>query len=224
MNFWRKLFGGGVKSTKRPIEGLTDGEVREELLEQSRKDGDTGFVEDMVSAGAGERQLLNLKRGVDRAQRIKSGEMKTATETDDVLFKAIEDLSVDGVSEALRDGANVNSTNAIGSAPLHEVMPGFGGPYFDDEDTVIQISTLLIEAGADIDEKCQDYGGKTPLMMAALEVREENFLRLVEFLIEKGANVYATDSNGRTVLDLIRGENNWEYRYVTIVLEKAQGR
>ncbi|KAK4167279.1 ankyrin repeat-containing domain protein [Cladorrhinum sp. PSN259] len=56
---------------------------------------------------------------------------------------------------------------------------------------------LMLENGADIEEKDPESRGRTPLLLAAFYGK----LEAVRFLILAGADIYATDSRGYTALD-----------------------
>jgi ankyrin repeat protein len=65
--------------------------------------------------------------------------------------------------------------------------------------------TLLLDAGADVNKPTMDdneYEGMTPLMFA---VHEEFFtgLHMVDLLLNAGASVHATDTNGQTPLHYV---------------------
>ena len=57
-------------------------------------------------------------------------------------------------------------------------------------------SAILIKNNANID--AADHDGETALMYSALDGKKNVF----KFLIEKGANKYITNSNGKTALQL----------------------
>ena len=67
------------------------------------------------------------------------------------------------------------------------------------EDKRLPIVNVLVDAGADIDERDKANNGWTPLMRAAYG----KCPKIVKFLIEKGANTRLTDTEGRTVFGLL---------------------
>lgn len=74
---------------------------------------------------------------------------------------------------------------------------------FDERKTiekVEQIITSLLSEGADINAKKEEFGRVYPFLLYAVD-RSKN-IEIVEFLISKGANVNAADSDGKTALHL----------------------
>lgn len=68
---------------------------------------------------------------------------------------------------------------------------------------------LLIEGGVAIDERNDD--NQTALIVACLQrerIDEENNLRIIQFLIEKGANPNLKDSYGKTCLYYAKKNNS----------------
>uniref|UniRef100_U3K941 Ankyrin repeat and EF-hand domain containing 1 n=1 Tax=Ficedula albicollis TaxID=59894 RepID=U3K941_FICAL len=86
----------------------------------------------------------------------------------------------------LEKGADVNATDNFLWTPLHHAC--YNGH--------LDIAELLVNAGASVNAPA--IGNATPLMRAIEACR----LDMVYFLITAGADVEATNSNGRSVLDL----------------------
>ncbi|NXQ58786.1 ANKE1 protein, partial [Anthoscopus minutus] len=86
----------------------------------------------------------------------------------------------------LEKGADVNATDNFLWTPLHHAC--YNGH--------LDIAEVLVKAGAAVNAPA--IGSATPLMRAIEACR----LDMVYFLITAGADVQATNSNGRTVLDL----------------------
>jgi len=101
------------------------------------------------------------------------------------LKKSIDSRDLEGVKEAIKNGANVNSKNKFGRTPLLEamVMRSFA------------IADLLIENKATLDDK--NSLGQTALIMAAREGRYE----LVDKLIKFGANTSVRDCTKKNAYD-----------------------
>jgi hypothetical protein len=93
------------------------------------------------------------------------------------------------VTYLLKHGADVNALNAYQNTPLHAACI----------EGLADCSKALLEAGADLQQPSGDMSNNaTPLHLAA----EYSHNRLVEMLLEKGADAKALDSNGKTPLEL----------------------
>jgi len=97
---------------------------------------------------------------------------------DNKLFKAVYGENIDGVRDALRNGADVNAKDNDGKTLLH---------WRSDPESV----KALLEAGADVNAK--DNRGRTPL-------HQQVYPGSVKVLIQAGANVNVKDQNGYTPL------------------------
>lgn len=112
---------------------------------------------------------------------------KAWTGTRSPLMRAI-DRSPDEVREMIAEGYDVNELSRDGTgAPLH------GAAY--EGDRGYTAARLLVEAGADVNVRNESWG--TPLMIAAANNGE----KLASYLIANGAQVNATDRQGRRALD-----------------------
>jgi ankyrin repeat protein len=80
----------------------------------------------------------------------------------------------------------------------------------------VEIVNLMLDSGQDINaQNAQNQGGVTPLMAAVFNNRQE----VVKFLLEKGADIEASDSYGRTPLSMAVQENKQEL--VKFLLDKG---
>lgn len=87
----------------------------------------------------------------------------------------------------LRNGAKPDTLRSpAGRTALH-----IAAAYYACE----KLCGALLDAGAEINARTKD--GQTPLMLAAQSAK----LRLIKFLVEKGANTKLTDNKGKTVYD-----------------------
>jgi len=137
------------------------------------------------------------------------------------LFDAIRHERAEIVKVLLERGANLEAKNKSGWTPMH-----YACAYLDSA----QMLRVLISAGGDVKAKTID--GSTPLILASLagslpQVTElldiydgnldykdhfgntalhkasiRNELRVVEYLVGRGANIYTKNNNGMTPLDL----------------------
>ncbi|GAB1604155.1 uncharacterized protein LOC115219084 [Argonauta hians] len=89
-------------------------------------------------------------------------------------------------------GADINSKDHLGNTALKMCVKGGS----------IEIVQFLIERGSDVNSV--DHKGITPLMDSVFN------LKLVELLLQNGANLYATDSRGNTVLHFAACKGNLE--------------
>lgn len=111
-----------------------------------------------------------------------------------------------GIATALiKAGANVNGRSAeSGQTPLV-----CAADRYSTEGTDLDIVPLLIENGADVNMHGQGSSKYSYLMKngtALMCAVNKGNLKLIQFLIEKGANVNATDDDGKTALDWARHE------------------
>ncbi|KAK0671940.1 hypothetical protein QBC41DRAFT_42759 [Cercophora samala] len=127
----------------------------------------------------------------------------------------------DLIKLVLDRGANVNCTCKDGMSPVFLAQDGKllnlliergadvnakvkGGPdsgrsvlsYATEHAQSIQVLERLLAAGAFIDEK--DDASRTPLLHAV--IKRSTKPEVLQFLVQKGADVNATDANGRSVL------------------------
>jgi len=107
------------------------------------------------------------------------------------LYKAVVGRRKDIMQMLIDKLADPNIPDDQGNTPLHRLA---------SKGNDIELAEVLIKGGADINAK--NYKDSMPLHEA---VRNENF-RMVEFLISKGAYLYAKDMLGRTPLDLARSD------------------
>ena len=70
---------------------------------------------------------------------------------------------------------------------------------------------LLIKAGADVNAK--NYNLTSVLMYAKNNAIISNSYKLIEKLIENGANIYLKDIHGKNVIDWVKTENEDLYKY-----------
>ena len=131
------------------------------------------------------------------------------------LYKACATPHLAVVKMLLDFGADINWTDELGSSPLlnacfhqqKEIVAellrrgadikqiGFyGGVLSCVKDT--KLLKLLIEAGADVNERSFEDGEETPLFSACLGGR----LEIAEILLESGADIDAKNDMGRTAL------------------------
>src|SRR5688572_4464750 len=102
----------------------------------------------------------------------------------------------------LENGANMALANVNGVSPMIALTnPGGTRNRNKSETTVIQGLTLLMAAGADINQK-SGVNGATSLHTTA----RLNWLEVVKFLVDNGANLDAKDNNGLIPLDYATGK------------------
>ena len=104
------------------------------------------------------------------------------------MFVAIKDGNIEGVKQAIAEGADMNVQTIGGWTPLHIAV--FKGHK--------EIAELLIDKDADVNAK--NWEGGTPLHYAALTGRKE----IAELLIDNGADVNEKTDDGRTPLDFTK--------------------
>ncbi len=102
-----------------------------------------------------------------------------------LLLQSIRKNDLDGVYQALEEGANIHAADKEGRTPLFEAV----------RKGQTETAQLLIDTGANI-EAADNWWGRTPLFEAVRKGQTET----VQLLIGRGANIYATDKKGRTPL------------------------
>jgi ankyrin repeat protein len=105
-----------------------------------------------------------------------------------LLSYAVVNRRKEVVRELIAKGANLELQDRQGQSPLHLAV-----------DADLEIVKLLVEAGADIDAQTDAKAGlllTTPLMKAVGTGRPE----IVSYLVEKGADVFAPNHRGETLL------------------------
>ncbi|MFH2106902.1 MAG: ankyrin repeat domain-containing protein [Candidatus Micrarchaeota archaeon] len=103
-----------------------------------------------------------------------------------LLLESVDSDNLNGVEEALKKGADVNSKYPEGDTPLLRAC--------NPTTPEIEVAVLLVKHGAKVDAKTKDE--ITSLMLAS--IRGES--SLVSLFLKKGADVDARDKQGRTAL------------------------
>ena len=125
------------------------------------------------------------------------------------LIRAIDNNDIDTVKYLLRQGDDPNIVNKNGQPALIRAI--------NNINTNIEIVKLLLENGADPDIKQQRgmFTGESPLIRAI----EENKIDVVELLINHGANIESTDSDGYTALMI--ANLRAQYEILTLLINKG---
>lgn len=115
------------------------------------------------------------------------------------LFNAAANGDTITVLRLIEGGVDVNITNAKGWTPL--VMAAFN----QHMGTVI----VLVDAGADVNH--QGVNGTTVFMYAKTKVRETRDYSLLDYLLQKGADINIRDyKKGWTVLQYVQDSGQVE--------------
>lgn len=118
------------------------------------------------------------------------------------LQRAAYGADVEMMKLLLEYGADYRLGNFLGVTPLIALTSNSGTRNRNkNEETVIAGLELLLGAGLDINQKGGN-NGETPLHTAA----RANWLQVVSFLVESGADLYAEDNNGLLPLDYATGK------------------
>ena len=127
-----------------------------------------------------------------------SQESNSSTDVD--LLTAVAYADIDNIKEHIKFGTDINTLfveteDWKGAGALHIAAISPKNP-----ETIKQFKTvieLLLEGGADIDIRARNEEEATPLGWATYFGK----LDMVEFLVDKGANLNKPDKNGYTPLD-----------------------
>ena len=104
------------------------------------------------------------------------------------LTQAVKNRHFEIVELLLKNGTNPNDTNKESETPLLIAAAKMN----------FKLCNLLISYGASVDQRSKN--GSTPLMEAAHAGQSESAYKIVQLLIEKGADVNAKNSEDDTVL------------------------
>ena len=96
---------------------------------------------------------------------------------------------------------------------------------FDNENLVYQIVKLLVDAGANVNAPTSEYEytdsetkGETPIMFAI----KSNYISVVKFLLENGADIYIKSNQGKDALTFAREEGNTDIINLILSYTKEQ--
>ena len=118
------------------------------------------------------------------------------------LMQAIHQKNITKIDEALDNGADINGQLHGDTPLLAAIVRSSNRP---------DIAEHLLDNGADIEQGTSRYSQRTPLMVALTNSNRE----VVQLLIDKGADVNATDAKGKTVLQHVRHSRDF-YRKLLI--------
>lgn len=116
------------------------------------------------------------------------------------LIDAVRRGDTDRIEYWLEQGAVINGPGTL-DTPLISAISADRG---------IKLIEFLLDKGADVNQAVPGFvsAGKTPLMVAAYEVRPE----VVELLLERGADATLVDEGGKTALSYIMDSAYWGYK------------
>jgi ankyrin repeat protein len=106
------------------------------------------------------------------------------------LMQAIHQKDIAKIEVALDNGADING-ELNGDTPLLMAIVRGGK---------VEVIEYLLDNDADIEQGTSYYSERTPLMVALTNSNKE----VVTLLVERGADVNATDKNGKTILQQLR--------------------
>uniref|UniRef100_A0A8C8AQ12 Protein phosphatase 1 regulatory subunit 16A n=1 Tax=Otus sunia TaxID=257818 RepID=A0A8C8AQ12_9STRI len=140
-----------------------------------------------------EKETQGVKSGAERKRRRRksNSQGKRVTFPDSIqLLEAAARHDAEEVRQFLQSGISPDLCNEDGLTALHQCC-------IDDDGDVV---TVLLEAGADVNARDSELW--TPLHAAATC----GHLRLVQLLIQRGANLLAVNSDGNMPYDLCEDE------------------
>jgi ankyrin repeat protein len=193
--------------------------------------GDSGLtglalIERLLDAGVDPNPQLNMHRPGRGGNTGRFSDILLTTGCTPLLRVAISG-DFDAIQLLLGRGALVDLPNVMGVTPLMSVsgMGGGGGGVvsggFEGEDRAIELLGLLLDAGADINARVVDayqHSGTSGRDNNAMRFREGHTAlfaavgrgrgRIVDYLIERGADIDVVDTRGITPIDVARGAIN----------------
>jgi ankyrin repeat protein len=113
--------------------------------------------------------------------------IKKERELNELLFTAVKRDNVHEIIRLLREGANVNAFQTYNNKNIVRVAV---------ESEKIDFIKLLVDNGADLENKDSNNSNATCLIHASIECS----LEMVEELVKRNANLNATDIHGNTAL------------------------
>ncbi|MEJ2142454.1 MAG: ankyrin repeat domain-containing protein [Gammaproteobacteria bacterium] len=116
--------------------------------------------------------------------------MYTDSDVMEDLMQAIHQKDIAKIEVALDNGADING-ELNGDTPLLMAIVRGGK---------VEVIEYLLDNDADIEQGTSYYSERTPLMVALTNSNKE----VVTLLVERGADVNATDKNGKTILQQLR--------------------
>ncbi|HJK86610.1 MAG TPA: ankyrin repeat domain-containing protein [Candidatus Megaira endosymbiont of Nemacystus decipiens] len=119
-----------------------------------------------------------------------------------------ENVTIDALEAAIKEGADVNAKDSHGRTPLHYLV--------QNESVRLKLVDYLIKNGADINVRARD--NNTPLHYL-LEKNESVTLKLLDYLIKNGADVNAIDAYNNTPSHCIVINKNVTPKLVNCLIE-----
>lgn len=145
------------------------------------------------------RYLLEQQPGVDIN--------KLDNDQNTMLHYAAENGNQEMVALLCERGANVNIKNKSGKTPLHLTIQPKNS----------QLVEYLVTRGADVN--CKDIEDETPLIDIARNFQGKEANQLMQFLLNHGADIYATDRTGMPAL--LWAVRNGDHSNIKFLLSKG---
>ena len=114
-----------------------------------------------------------------------------------ILHQAARQNNLAAATMAVKYGADVHAADNVGKLPIHDAA----GCLWEHRN-IDALRYLVEEVGRPEDIHIKDDSGDTPLHAAV----RRDYLKAVEYLIERGADMKATNGDGKTPMDLARSE------------------
>ena len=182
------------KKSENVFNAITGSDERFEKLFDLRS-GDVNAVDDegnsLLYVAASKNQLGKISFLLNKGANVNFKNERGATP----LNVACDRIALDAIQLLIDGGADVNTRTNRGNTPLSCAASGKGCTLVNTTYDFTNVAEILLDNGADVNLL-------NPLLIAA----HAGNVKMVQLLLAKGANINATDAEGRNVLQIAEQE------------------